>query len=239
MKQKGKRFAFVIMASFGLVLLTGCVKFDLDLVVNEDSTISGTMIFAISDALASLGDTATESDTDVSDELIDTSTKGVFVEEYSKGGFTGQKIILDRVPFTEFQKGGDSGDLTISRNGNLVTLNGFLDLTMDEGDTDEDLFSAGIAKTFFSSADIGVRITFPFEVVSTTGELSENGKTVTWEPKIGDRVDLTTTVKVPSVIPIVPAVAVIIILLLFFGLVIVRKKRITKSNIEEATTEVE
>ena len=222
-----RRISLVVITFLGLILLTGCVKFDLDLVVNKDSTISGTMIFAVSDTLAALGETESSKETDVSDELIDPKTKGVSVEEYKKGGFTGQKITLDRVPFSEFQEGGDSGDLTISREGDLITLKGFLDLGMEEGASSEDLFAAELAKSFFSSADLRIRVTFPVEVVSTTGELSEDRRTVIWEPKIGDRINLTTTVKVPPVIPIVPIAAGLIVL---FGLVIVFAVRKKKSN---------
>ena len=230
MTLKVKRIAFVLLASFGMIFLTGCVKFDLDLVVNKDSTISGTMIFAVSDALASLGETDSSQESDVSDELVDPKTKGVLVEEFKKGGFTGQKITLDRVPFSEFKQGGDSGDLTITREGDLITLNGFLDLAMEDADSSEDLFAAELAKSIFASADFKIRVTFPFEVVSTAGELSEDRRTVTWEPKIGDRVDLKTTVKIPSAIPIVPIAAAIVVLLLVLTLVVLRRKRMSQSK---------
>ena len=230
MMQNCKRLAFLFLSIFGLVALTGCVKFDLDLVVNKDSTISGSMIFAVSDTLASLGETENSTETDVSDELIDPKTKGVSIEEYKKGGFTGQKITLDRVPFSEFQKGGESGDLTITREGDLITLNGFLDLAMDEGAQSEDIWAAELAKSLFSSADLGIRITFPFEVVSTQGELSEDRRTVTWEPKIGDRVDLTTTVKIPSLIPIIPIAAAAVLLLLIIIIVLIRRKKSINNN---------
>jgi hypothetical protein len=195
------------------------------------------MIFAISDALSSLGEDNESESTDVTDELIDPNTKGVTVEEYDQGGFKGQKITLDKVPFSEFQKGGDSGDLTISREGNLVTLNGFLDLSMEDSGNSEDEFSQAIASSLFASADLQIRINFPAPVVSTTGELSEDRRTVTWQPKIGDRLDLTTTVELPSP-PIflfagIGILVFLVLLLILFG--VKRRKDQKISNSAEGT----
>jgi len=209
-----------------LLLFTGCVKFDLDLVINSDSTVSGTMIFAVSDALSSLGEDEESSQSDVTDELVNPNTKGVTVEEYDQGGFSGQKIVLDRVPFSEFQKGGESGDLTISREGNKVTLKGFLDLSMEDSGGAEDEFSQAIANSLFASADLQIRVTFPAEVVTTTGELSEDRRTVTWEPKIGDRVDLTTTVQLPKPpVFIFVGLGLLLALLLILSFFIVQKRK--------------
>ena len=51
-----------ILASF---LLTGCIKLDMDLTINKDRTVSGTVIGAVSDYLAELseesGDTSSNS----------------------------------------------------------------------------------------------------------------------------------------------------------------------------------
>lgn len=231
-------FQYKLMAIFSTIfLLTGCVKFDVDLVVNKDSTVSGTMIFAISDALNSLGQGNESENMDVTDELVDPNTKGVSVEEYDQGGFKGEKITLDNVPFSEFQKGGDSGDLTITREGNLITLNGFLDLSMEDTGNSEDEFSQAIASSLFASADLRIRISFPAPVVSTTGELSEDRRTVTWEPKIGDRLDLTTTVELPSP-PIflfagIGILVFLVMLLILFG--VKRQKNKKVSNSAEVT----
>lgn len=207
-------------------LLTSCVKFDVDLVVNKDSTVSGTMIFAVSDALSSLADGNDAESTDVTDELVDPKTKGVTVERYDQGGFTGQRITLDKVPFSEFQKGGESGDLTISRDGNLVTLNGFLDLSMENSGNSEDEFSQAIASSIFASADLKIRVTFPAEVVSTTGELSDDRRTVIWKPKIGDRVDLDTTVKLPNPpIYLFAGIGISLLLTLIAVYLVARKRR--------------
>jgi hypothetical protein len=211
------------------LLLSGCVKFDLDLTVNNDSTVSGTMIFAVSEALDELG--GDEESDDPSSDLIDPASEGVTVEDYDQDGFIGQKLILDRVPFNSFSEGGDSGDLTITREGDLITLNGYLDLAMDSGEgtsTSEEqfgeIFGDAFVKSLFASADLKIRITFPAEIISTTGELSSDKRSVTWTPEIGEKLDLTTTVKIPSINYILyGGVGLVIITLL--GLVIARSKK--------------
>lgn len=194
--------ALSVLTSCALIFTaTGCIKFDLDLKINSDSTVSGTMVFAVSEALSELGDEQTP-ETPTND-LVDPTADGVTTEPYDDGKFVGQKITLDRVPFSEFSKGGNSGDLTIQRDGDLITLKGFLNLgdDTDQAPSQEDLgevLGDAFVKSLFASADLRIRVTFPAEVVSTTGSLSEDKRTVTWTPDIGEKLDLTTTVRVPS-----------------------------------------
>lgn len=212
-----------------IIFATGCVKLDLNLTINSDSTVSGTMIFAVSDALSDLGDE--ESQESPTDDFLDPETEGVTTEPYKKRGFTGQKITLDRVPFSEFSDGGESGDLTVTREGDLITLNGFLDLGDEttQSATEEDfggLLGDAFIKSIFSSADLKIKVTFPAEVVKTTGSLSEDRRTVTWTPEFGEKLDLTTTVKVPTLnYTLYAAIGVgAILLLLITGLLIKRRK---------------
>jgi hypothetical protein len=209
------------------------MKLDLDLQVNSDSTISGSMIFAVSDALSELSDGA--STDSPAEDPFDTKAKGVTTEVYDEGGFVGQKFIFDRVPASAFAGGkGKSGDLTISREGDLITLNGKLDLSMDSSDSEQtsdtgifgEAFGSAFVKTIFSSAELRIRVKFPSEVVSTTGKLSADKRTVTWKPKIGDKVDLKTTVRVPEVKVVLYAGIGLLGLLLTGGILyFMRRKR--------------
>lgn len=240
-QNKSLKKCLILFASLALVFTTtGCIKFDLDLTVNSDSTVSGTIIFAVSDALSELGDEQTpETPTD---DLIDPATEGVTTEPYDDGQFVGQKITIDRVPFSEFSSGGESGDLTIVRDGDLITLKGFLDLGDDatQPTADEDLggvLGEAFVNSLFSSADLRIRVTFPAEVVSTTGSLSEDKRTVTWTPDIGEKLDLTTTVRVPSFNFALYGAVVIGVLLLLAGALLLLKKRRKEKDKELATVD--
>lgn len=234
------KLRLVIALLLSTILLTGCVKMDLALEINSDKTVSGTLIYAISDALSELG--TTSEDTDPTADLFDTSAEGVTVSEYKEDGYTGTKITLDRVPISAFNKqGGESGGFQIIRDENLITLKGELDLS--SGDTDDSDISEwgdALAKSLFATADLNISVKFPVKVLSTTGTISEDGRTVSWKPQLGEKVDLTTTVELPNRNLILMGIAAAALLLLIIAFLVVfkvrgRKKSETHESVEEAT----
>jgi len=234
------KLRLVIALLLSTILLTGCVKMDLALEINSDKTVSGTLIYAISDALSELG--TTSEDTDPTANLFDTSAEGVTVSEYKEDGYTGTKITLDRVPISAFNKqGGESGGFQIIRDENLITLKGELDLS--SGDTDDSDISEwgdALAKSLFATADLNISVKFPVKVLSTTGTISEDGRTVSWKPQLGEKVDLTTTVELPNRNLILIGIAAAALLLLIIAFLVVfkvrgRKKSETYESVEEAT----
>ena len=234
------KLRLVIALLLSTILLTGCVKMDLALEINSDKTVSGTLIYAISDALSELG--TTSEDTDPTADLFDTSAEGVTVSEYKEDGYTGTKITLDRVPISAFNKqGGESGGFQIILDENLITLKGELDLSSGVTD-DSDISEWGdaLAKSLFATADLNISVKFPVKVLSTTGTISEDGRTVSWKPQLGEKVDLTTTVELPNRNLILMGIAAAALLLLIIAFLVVfkvrgRKKSETHESVEEAT----
>jgi hypothetical protein len=234
------KLRLVIALLLSTILLTGCVKMDLALEINSDKTVSGTLIYAISDALSELG--TTSEDTDPTADLFDTSAEGVTVSEYKEDGYTGTKITLDRVPISAFNKqGGESGGFQIIRDENLITLKGELDLSSgDNDDSDISEWGDALAKSLFATADLNISVKFPVKVLSTTGTISEDGRTVSWKPQLGEKVDLTTTVELPNRNLILIGIAAAALLLLIIAFLVVfkvrgRKKSETHESVEEAT----
>ena len=203
-KSTKRKVAAVIAAVLSTFLLTGCIKLDMDLTVNRDRTVSGTVIGAVSDYLAELseesGDTSSSSLTSELDSLFDENTPGVTVKEYKSGGFTGQQYILDRVAITELSGDGTGADsFNIKIEGNKATVSGLLDLSMDDDTTSGlELFGADLAKGLFSSAQMRIAVRFPGKVISSSGEISADGKQVIWTPVIGERNELSATVELPN-----------------------------------------
>ena len=199
-----RRVAAIIAAVLSTFLLTGCIKLDMDLTVNTDRTVSGTVIGAVSNYLAELaeesGDTSSNSLTSELDSLFDENTPGVTVKEYKSGGFTGQQYILDHVAISELSgDGADAESFKIKIVGNKVNVSGVLDLSMDEDATSSlDLFGADFAKGLFSSAQMRIAVRFPGKVISSSGEISADGKQVIWTPVIGERNELSATVELPN-----------------------------------------
>jgi hypothetical protein len=216
--------------------LSSCVKLDLNLEINKDSTVSGTMIFALVDSLAAMGD-STQEEESPTDSFVSPTTKGVKVTEYKEDGYTGQKFTLDRVPFSEFGKdsSGES-DFKVKRTGNKITVTGFLDLGSGEDSSSGSDWGDALAKSIMSSADLKISIKFPAKVLKSTGEISEDGKTVTWRPELGEKVDLTTTVELPTA-KIGAAIGGLLALILLAGagiFVLARRKKAATSLSQEA-----
>jgi hypothetical protein len=232
-----KKLRMVALISFISMLLTGCVKMDFALEINSDKTVSGTMIYAISDALSELGTTGEE--TDPTADLFDTSAKGVTISEYKQDGYTGTKIVLDRVPLEAFSKeGGDTGGFQIIREENRITLKGELDLSSaDTGQAEDSDWGAALAKSLFSTADLDISVRFPVKVLNTTGTISEDGRTVSWKPQLGEKVDLTTTVELPTQNFILAGIIVGIVALVAVGALVTTKARRKKTKVTETSTD--
>ena len=233
------KFRILVVIMFTSVLLTGCVKMDLALEINSDKTVSGSLIYAISDALADLG--TTSEDTNPTTDLLDTSAEGVTVTEYKENGYTGTKIILDRVPISAFNKqGGESGGFQITREENRITLKGELDLSSEVTDgSDISEWGDALAKSLFATADLNISVKFPVKVLSTTGTISQDGRTVSWKPQIGEKIDLTTTVELPNrdliVLGLIAAAVVFALIILLVFIKVRKRKNSSATNVEETT----
>jgi hypothetical protein len=235
-----------VTATFAAILstflLTGCIKLDMDLTVNTDRTISGTVIGAVSDYLAALAeessDTSSNSLTSELDSLFDENTPGVTVKEYKSGGFTGQQYILDRVAISELNGDGTDADtFNIKIVGNQVNVSGLLDLSMDEDTSSSlELFGSDLAKGLFSSAQMRIAVRFPGKVISSSGEISADGKQVIWTPVIGERNELSATVELPNVkkFAIYAGIGIGALVLLFIVFMLWRKaKKPVAENLEK------
>ncbi len=189
-----------IAAALALVLasltLTSCVKMDINLIVNEDATVSGYTIFAFEKSLAEMAGSDSSSP---ADDLINTDAKGVTVTKYDQDGFVGEKYTFQNVPFSEFSKSSSAeGQLAFTLDGNLVSVTGALDFTSGDGSEESDPYTDSIAKSMMALAQLDIAITFPGKIVKTTGQISEDGHTVTWTPVLGEKLDLATTVELPG-----------------------------------------
>ena len=222
-----------IIALLSTVMLTGCVKLDLALEVNTDSTISGSMIFAVSDSLADLGADAS-SGLPAADSLVDSKADGVTVTPYKKDGYTGSTYTFDRVPFSAFKSDGStSNDIKVERIGNQIKLTGALDFSYGDSTDASDPFSNLLAQSISSSADLKISVKFPVKVLSSTGTISEDGKTVIWIPKLGEKLDLATTVEIPKALQfktqiVYAFLGLLVILVLILAL---RQKRKKPKNV--------
>lgn len=207
-----------------LFALSGCFKLDMDLTVNSDDTLDGTVVFAIDKDLSEM---AGGQDSEIDQQDL---PDGATVEAYDQDGFVGQKVTLDNVSMdelnTSFSGEGDTGgpgQWQLTHEGDEYHFTGDMDLT--------DLASSGSDEldmsAFMQGAELRVALTFPGEVTESNGEV--DGNTVVWEPKIGEQNEMTAVAKEGSGLAtwviVGVAVAVVLLLLTVAGVVLLARGR--------------
>jgi hypothetical protein len=94
--------AALLLVAFAL---SGCVRFDLDLKVNSDETVDGTLLLAVKKSLLTLGGGSAEAAFDLAvEDGLTGIPAATSIEPYEQDGYYGKKIIYDDVPFAEFDK---------------------------------------------------------------------------------------------------------------------------------------
>lgn len=175
------------VAAFGAlaVLLSACLKLDMDLQVSAEDTVSGSVIFAMDKDLLELTGQSVE-EVLGADAPVPTDAQGVSAEAYEDDRFAGQRFSFDAVPLAQFNQGEDPESLTIVREGDTFRVSGVLDLSGATGATGVPGFEDA-----FQGAELRIRISFPGDVADANGAI--DGNTVTWEPRIGERLELQAT----------------------------------------------
>lgn len=213
-------------------LLTGCVKMDIALTVNKDKTMNGTVVIAIADSLAALDTSSGSSGTSGTgglDNLVDKKAKGVTVSKYHQGGFTGEKVTFDHAPLKAFSSSSQKdGSFAIDVKGDKAFITGALDLsTTGTQSSDASSMDDTLAKAMFAGAQFRITVTFPGKITKSTGEISKDRRTVTWNPSFGDKTDLATTVALdtpPNLILLAVGGALLIALIAWL-IILNRKKK--------------
>lgn len=155
-----------LLLLFVATLLTGCLRVNASISVSEDDKVSGDIIAAVKP----------RDDNDKGpqfDENVGFSQK-ISVSSYRADGYVGSRarfsdLSLAEVPqLANLSRDATGVDIALRRAGNLVILEGRVDLT---NVTDPE-------------ADVTFRAGFPGEVISTNGELVDSSM-VEWKLKPG------------------------------------------------------
>lgn len=187
MRDKLRTVTRVAMVAALALLLTGCLKLDMDLAIQTDDTVDGSVVFAVNKDVLELTGGSIE-DLTGGETPFPSDVEGVTTEDYDDGEFAGQQFSFDGVPIGVFASNTDDPDaLSITREGDTFEVSGALDLT--QGATGAT--GLGGAEQFFESAEIRIAITFPGEVIESNGTV--DGNTVTWEPAFGERIEIQAT----------------------------------------------
>ncbi|WP_418275149.1 LppM family (lipo)protein [Isoptericola jiangsuensis] len=173
------------LAAVGLVTLAGCMKVEMGFTLSEDDTVSGTVVMAISDEFAEsldmdpqeMWDMANEGEDGLTSELPEGSSQ----EPYADGEYTGVQVNYTDQPLDGI---GTDEDLSITREGDEYVVEGVMDLS-DESTGETAEMPAEILDSFL----MRIAVTFPGAVGETNGTV--DGNTVTWEPTMGERNEIS------------------------------------------------
>ncbi len=183
MRRTKSCFVGAATALMATLALTACVKLDQELTINSDNTVDGTVTVAFDKAL--LDTVGVSTDDALSDAAGALESDNVAVEPYADGRFVGQTVTFDGASLDELNASGSDGDLRITRNGDNFEVTGTLDFTNPMPLGDSSVSADGF--------EVRIALTFPGEIVSSTGEI--DGNTVTWTPEMGDVVDFETVAR--------------------------------------------
>jgi hypothetical protein len=172
----------------GLALLTGaCVKADVNLTVHTDDRIDGSIVMAIDRSFATPDGEAPEALLDaVGQRVFHGTATGARTEPYADSQYVGRRVVIDGMTLLDFDRGTGDG-LKIVHQGGQFRLSGTVDTT-DLGPAHGLPVSESsdrVARTF----DVLIRVTFPGAVTRGNGQVA--GDTVTWRPRLGERLDLS------------------------------------------------
>lgn len=158
-----KKLGLLAAAGLLVVALTGCVRVTSDLVLHEDNTVSGEIVFAVQEGI---GSQMGMSDEEFANSLNEDSDTDAMVNAtttpYNEDGYVGTKITFSDEPIDGF----NSVDGTITREGDEFVFEG---AAVDQSE----MTGAG------PDAVISLSLTFPGKVTEHNGTLS--GNTVTWD----------------------------------------------------------
>ncbi|PIB74085.1 DUF3153 domain-containing protein [Mycolicibacterium brumae] len=147
-------------------LATGCLRARTTLTVSADDTVSGYIMAAVKPATDDDPGPQFRRDLSFGNKLA--------VSKYNHDGYVGSEAVFSNLSFGEVPQLADLNadaagvDLSLRRAGDLVILEGRVDLTsLPEGDN-----------------EVRLTVNFPGEVTSTNGE-RVSGQSVNWQLKAG------------------------------------------------------
>lgn len=146
------------------MLLSGCLKYDLTLVINQDDTMDGTLITAVAREFATGQDIFAQSGD------LTPSQGSVTKEPYEDADYVGSRYVISDVPIAEIDalSSDNSTRFQLTREGDEYVLDASVNFNLGGADSVP-------ADSSFSAM---VSMTFPGEVLESNGAI--DGNTVMW-----------------------------------------------------------
>ena len=209
--------SLTLLAVAALVALSGCFKLDMQMNIQSDDTVDGTIILAVARDQAELfgGEDALR-------ESIQGETEGLFSDapetgefeqrDYEDDEWIGTESEFSGVPIEEFA-GAETGSLTITRDGDEFVVEGEMDLTQGTEDPSAD--------AILESSELDVSISFPGDVIEANGDI--DGNEVSWEPTPGEVLQISARGSAEAGVPwmTIAALGALVALVVIGGVLLV------------------
>lgn len=207
--------------------LAGCVRFQADLTLNPENTVTGNVIVAVlvSDETDETDETD-EGTLATADQIATgllgglSTQPGVTTVEYGEDGYLGRSIQFEGVPLTAFS-GTEPGALSFIREADVYRFTGTLDFSGEtvpqEGTEDAE-----------DDGNLTVQVTFPGPVLEHNGTLE--GTTVSWSTAVDQPLEMSArgsaTPPGPPIGLIIGAIAALLLVVaIVAGILVLRSRR--------------
>lgn len=179
------RLSLALVTVLAALALGGCLRFDSDLTLSKDDTVTGRFIVAVEEGQGErLGtDDRTMSEDIWSDYPSAATLADATIRDYSGDGFVGIEVSFADEPLASFAPTAESWGITrvgdefiVSGPSNSTSATEGLDDALGEG-----AFSGDLSQ--LENAHLAVSVTFPGDVATSNGSIS--GTTVTWDLQDG------------------------------------------------------
>ncbi|BCJ78025.1 hypothetical protein CS0771_75690 [Catellatospora sp. IY07-71] len=214
--------------------LTGCMKLDLDLTVNSDDTLDGTVVLALDKSVLKMSGKDPEQAFANAESGMSDLPEGSRTEVYDDGKYYGKKIVYDDLPLADFNSGKPGAPSLTHADGKFV-------FTADLGTGVADLGrQAELMRPFLSGIRITFAVTFPGKVVEHDSRAVADGRTVRWDLQIGEDNKLRAVAEDSSFPwPVVAVVGGALGLLVIVGIVVLavwlsRRQRAAQAALDSA-----
>ena len=177
------------------LLLTSCMRADMQLSISADDKVNGELTIAFEEAALAQSKVTAEQLLENQNLFGNSDATGLDTTDFKQGDLVGKTYHFTDLPLAELSKafGSDGTSLSIRRQGNQIITSGVMD--MSQGLQDLDQKSLDLLKNMSST----ITITYPGTIVATKG--LQEGNTVTWVTKLGQKSDFATIVNSDFVVP--------------------------------------
>ena len=211
--------------------LTGCIKVDFDLALQSDDTVDGSITYAVAEGTGEFMSTEDETYTD--EEAAEALFGDLAAEDYENGeissyaedDWVGKTVTFEGETLDGFALDEGSDGLTIVREGDEFVVSGPYDTSGELGEAP-------------AGAEMTLSITFPGAVSESNGEISEDGRTVTWNlldapETIDARGSAVAGGSMPWLIPALIVAGVLVLGAVVLALVLMRRKPAAEADVVE------